>query len=109
MSAMDGSIVNVSLLTIANNFNTNMEGIRWIVIIYLLTISSFIGICGSLGDNHGRKLIFQIGMFFFMFGSLTSAFSPTAMRSPSSLTIPSEMPGTAARSATSEKGPCSRR
>ena len=77
MSAMDGSIVNVSLFTIADALNTNMEGVRWVVIIYLLIITSLIGIGGSLGDNFGRKKIFQLGMLFFVFGSLFCAFSPT--------------------------------
>ncbi len=76
MSAMDGSIVNVSLFTIANALNTNMEGVRWVVIIYLLVISSLIGIGGSFGDNYGRKKIFQLGMLFFILGSLFCAFSP---------------------------------
>ncbi len=76
MSAMDGSIVNVSLVTIANDLDTNMEGIRWIVIVYLLVISSLIGIGGSFGDNYGRKKIFQFGMLFFIFGSVFCAFAP---------------------------------
>jgi EmrB/QacA subfamily drug resistance transporter len=76
---MDGSIVNVSLVTIANELNppTDMEGVRWIVIIYLLTISSLIGIGGSLGDNYGRKKIFQLGMLLFVTASFLCAFSPT--------------------------------
>ena len=61
MSAMDGSIVNISLFTIAGALNTNMEGVRWITIIYLLVISSLIGIGGSLGDNYGRKKIIRTG------------------------------------------------
>lgn len=77
MSAMDGSIVNVSLFTIAGALNTNMEGVKWVSIIYLLVIASLIGIGGSLGDNYGRKRIFQLGMLFFVLGSLSCAFSPT--------------------------------
>ncbi|MHA1976001.1 MAG: MFS transporter [Candidatus Hodarchaeales archaeon] len=77
MSAMDGSIVNVSLVTIAKDLNTNMEGIRLIVIAYLLVISCFIGIAGMFGDNYGRKKLFQIGMGLFVFGSLLCAISFT--------------------------------
>lgn len=77
MSAMDGSIVNVSLVTIADALNTNMEGVRWIVIVYLLVISALIGIGGSLGDIHGRKMIFQLGMLLFMLGSFLCSFSST--------------------------------
>ena len=76
MSAMDGSIVNVSLVTIANDLNTNMEGIRWIVIVYLLVIASLIGIGGSIGDIYGRKKTFQFGMVFFVLGSIFCSFSP---------------------------------
>ncbi|MHA2075746.1 MAG: MFS transporter [Candidatus Hodarchaeales archaeon] len=56
--------------------NTDMEGIRWIVIAYLLVISSLIGIGGSLGDNYGRKKIFQLGMVVFVLGSIFCALSP---------------------------------
>ncbi|MFX1517482.1 MAG: MFS transporter [Promethearchaeota archaeon] len=77
MSAMDGSIVNISLVTIADTLNTDMEGVRWVVIIYLLVASALIGIGGSLGDNYGRRKIFQLGMLLFIFGSLFCAFSPT--------------------------------
>lgn len=77
MSAMDGSIVNVSLFTIADKLQTDMEGVRWIVIIYLLMVSALIGIGGSLGDNYGRKKIFQLGMVLFVFGSIICTFSPT--------------------------------
>ncbi|MHA1994567.1 MAG: MFS transporter [Candidatus Hodarchaeales archaeon] len=77
MSAMDGSIVNVSLATIAKDLDTNMEGIFLIVIAYLLVISSFIGIAGMLGDNYGRKKLFQIGMGLFVFGSALCVVSFT--------------------------------
>lgn len=77
MSAIDGSIVNISLFTIARALKTDMEGVRWVTIIYLLVISSLIGIGGSLGDNYGRKRIFQLGMLFFILGSLFCAFSPS--------------------------------
>ena len=75
MSAMDGSIVNVSLVTIARALSSDMEGIRFIVVVYLLMISCFIGIGGMIGDNYGRKKTFQIGMLLFVLGSLFCALS----------------------------------
>ena len=75
MSALDGSIVNVSLVTIKNALNTDMEGIRLIVIAYLLVIACFISIAGMLGDNYGRKKVFQIGMGLFIIGSVFCAAS----------------------------------
>ncbi len=79
MAAMDGSIVNVSLLTIAASLNTNMAGIRWIVLVYLLTMSALMGLGGSLGDTFGRKRIFQIGMLFFVLGSLLSGVATSLL------------------------------
>ncbi|MFW9995213.1 MAG: MFS transporter [Candidatus Odinarchaeota archaeon] len=75
MSAMDGSIVNVSLETMEIALGTDLGGIRWVVIIYLLTITSLIGLGGWLGDNFGRKKVFQFGMGIFISGSLLCSFS----------------------------------
>ena len=64
------SIVNVSLRTIANSLNTDEAGISWVIIAYLLTITSLMGLAGGLGDVYGRKKIFQVGMLIFSLGSL---------------------------------------
>ena len=77
MSALDVSIVNIALPTIADAFSTSINGVRWISIVYLLTISSMIGIAGSFGDGYGRKKIFQLGMIIFVLGSLLSSMAPT--------------------------------
>jgi EmrB/QacA subfamily drug resistance transporter len=77
MSALDGSIVNVSLLTIQKAFDTDIVGVRWVVIIYLLTTSAIMGLSGSLGDVFGRKKIFSMGMIIFITGSLFCGLSFT--------------------------------
>lgn len=77
MSALDISIVNIALPTIADAFSTSINGVRWISIVYLLTISSMIGIAGSFGDGYGRKKIFQFGMIIFVIGSIFCSLSPT--------------------------------
>ncbi len=77
MSAMDGSIVNVSLDTISKALNTDINGVSWVVIAYLLAISSMIGFAGNLGDAYGRKKVFQWGMIIFSTGSLLCGLSST--------------------------------
>ena len=64
LAALDGSIVNVSLRTIAGDLGTDEAGISWVVIAYLLTITSLMGLGGGLGDVYGRKKVFQTGMHF---------------------------------------------
>ncbi|MFX1251807.1 MAG: MFS transporter [Promethearchaeota archaeon] len=77
MGALDGSITNVSLVTIQKALSTDITGIRWIVIVYLLVISAAMGLAGTLGDNYGRRRIFTIGLAIFVGGSFFCAFSST--------------------------------
>jgi len=77
LSALDGSIVNVSLVTIAASFGVEMAEIQWIVLAYLLIMTSFMPLMGKFGDRFCKRRVFQAGMFFFVVGSLLCAFSPT--------------------------------
>lgn len=75
LSAIDGSIVNVSLRTMANSLQVSSTDISWVVITYLLVITATIGLGGALGDVYGRKKIFQMGMFIFAIASLLCSLS----------------------------------
>ncbi|MFX0091493.1 MAG: MFS transporter [Candidatus Hodarchaeota archaeon] len=77
MGPLDGSIVNVALVTISKMLNTDMAGVRWIVIVYLLVMSAAMGLSGNLGDNFGRRRIFNLGLGLFVLGSLFCALSFT--------------------------------
>ncbi len=77
LSALDSSIVNVSLVTMADFFNTDLLQIQWVVLSYLLVLTSAMPIMGKLGDRLGKTLVFQTGMLLFIFGSLSCALSPT--------------------------------
>jgi len=75
MSALDESIINVSLPTIGGYFNVDQLRVQWIVLVYLLVIVGLTAIAGYLGDRLSTKLIFQIGMIIFAIGSLICALS----------------------------------
>ena len=77
MSALDGSIVNISLQTIAVHFSALQSDVQWIVLSYLLTIVSFTTLSGLIGDRLGTKPIFQLGVALFAVGSLLCALSTT--------------------------------
>lgn len=70
LTAMDSSIVNVSLKTIRDYFDTTQVAVSWVIVAYLLTISALIGAGGSVGDIFGRKRTFQFGMVVFGVGSV---------------------------------------
>ena len=75
LGALDSSIVNVSLVTMANSLGVTMTEIQWVVISYLLIITSLMPLMGKLGDRFGKTRIFQIGMLLFIVGSFFCAQS----------------------------------
>ncbi len=75
LSALDSSIVNVSLVTIEDSFGVSMDAIQWVVVAYLLVMTSAMPLMGKFGDRYGKKGIFQLGMLIFISGSFLCAFS----------------------------------
>ncbi len=78
LSALDASIVNVSLTTMKSSFGVGFE-VQWIVIAYLLIFTSAMPLMGKFGDRYGKERVFQFGMIAFIFGSLLCAISPTLL------------------------------
>lgn len=75
LSALDASIVNVSLVTMTVSLGVEMAEIQWVVLAYLLIMTSFMPLMGKFGDRYGKTKVFQAGMIFFVIGSLFCAFS----------------------------------
>lgn len=75
MSTLDSSIVNVALPYIMLDLGTRMEMIQWVVMIYLLTISSLLLTFGRLSDIKGRRLVYCTGFIIFSAGSLLCALA----------------------------------
>lgn len=55
MSTLDGSIVNIALPFIMQDFGVGLETVEWVSMIYLLSVSSFLLGFGRLGNIKGRK------------------------------------------------------
>ncbi|MFA4934331.1 MAG: MFS transporter [Candidatus Methanoperedens sp.] len=77
MATLDGSIVNVALPTLTEYFKTDITTIEWVVMAYLLTITSLLLSLGRLSDMFGRKNIFAGGLAIFTIGSGLCAISST--------------------------------
>jgi len=77
MATLDGSIVNVALPTLTKFFNTDITTIEWVVMAYLLTITSLLLSLGRISDMIGRKIIFAGGLALFTIGSGLCAVSTT--------------------------------
>ncbi|HVV09988.1 MFS transporter [Amycolatopsis sp.] len=65
MAMLDGSIVNVALPRIGEEFQASVSGLQWILDGYLLALASLILVAGSLGDRYGRRRVFLIGVVWF--------------------------------------------
>ena len=75
-SVVDHGSVNVALPTIAEEFNTDLPTIQWVVIIYALTIAALLLPMGRLSDLVGRKKVYIIGMVVLGAGAVLSGLSP---------------------------------
>jgi EmrB/QacA subfamily drug resistance transporter len=75
MATLDGSIVNVALPTLTAYFKTDITTIEWVVMAYLLTITSLLLSLGRISDMIGRKAIFTGGLAIFTIGSGLCAIS----------------------------------
>lgn len=77
MSTLDSSIVNVALPYIMQEMVTDISTIQWVVVIYLLTVSSLLLTFGRLSDIKGRRSIYVVGFIVFTLGSFLCAVAGT--------------------------------
>ena len=77
MTMLDGTVVNVALRTIGEDLDASLAELQWISNGYLLSLSSFILLGGSLGDRFGRRRMFVVGTIWFALASLLCGVAPT--------------------------------
>ncbi len=78
MSTLDGSIVNIALPVIMEDLNSSLSVIEWVMMIYLLTVSSLLLSFGRLSDIRGRRWVYSRGLLIFAAGSLFCGMASTA-------------------------------
>ena len=77
LSSLGTSIANVALPTLAEAFGASFQQVQWIVLAYLLAITSLIVSVGRLGDIVGRGRLLLGGVLLFTLASILCAFAPT--------------------------------
>ncbi|GAB3461245.1 MFS transporter [Actinophytocola sediminis] len=65
MAFLDGTVVNIALPRIGEEFGASVSGLQWILDGYLLSLAALILVAGSLGDRYGRRRIYLIGVAWF--------------------------------------------
>jgi len=76
MAMLDGTVVNVALPTIGKDLHTSLAGLQWVITAYTLTLAGLILLGGALGDRHGRRRIFVIGVIWFALASALCGLAP---------------------------------
>lgn len=75
MATLDGSIVNIAVPTIMHELRVSVAAVQWVVMIYLLTVTSLLLAFGRLSDIHGRRRVYSLGLVLFAAGSLSCGFA----------------------------------
>lgn len=77
LSSLGTSIANVSLPILAKTFSASFQQVQWIVLAYLLAITTMIVSVGRLGDIFGRRRLLLGGIAVFTMASVLCALAPT--------------------------------
>jgi MFS family permease len=77
LPSLGTSIANVALPTLAMSFDATMAEVQWVVISYLLAVTSLIVGVGRLGDIIGRSRLLLMGIGLFAAASLACAVAPS--------------------------------
>lgn len=76
MGTLIMSSVNVSLPTMVEQLDTDFATIQWVVLGYIVVITSLMLGAARLGDMFGKKKLFNWGLILFTIGSLLSGLAP---------------------------------
>lgn len=77
LSSLGTSIANVALPTLAVAFSASFQEVQWIVLAYLLAITTVIVSVGRLGDMMGRRRLMLSGLGLFTIASVVCGLAPT--------------------------------
>jgi EmrB/QacA subfamily drug resistance transporter len=73
--AMDNTILNVALPTLARDLGATGSQLQWMVDAYILVFAGLLLTMGALGDRFGRKLALNVGLLVFVAASAASALA----------------------------------
>jgi len=76
LMALDSSVMNVSIATVAKDLGTTVTGIQTAIVAYTLVMAMLMVTGGKVGSMIGRKRAFVVGLVIYCSGSLTTALAP---------------------------------
>jgi EmrB/QacA subfamily drug resistance transporter len=77
MTLLDITIVNIAIPDLVTDLNATLETVLWVGSAYSLTYTVLLITAGRLGDLHGPRRLFLLGLTVFTAASLASGLSQT--------------------------------
>jgi EmrB/QacA subfamily drug resistance transporter len=78
LTFLDITVVSALLANVQAELHAGVSQLQWVVGGYALAFASLMLICGSLGDNYGRKKLMLIGVAVFCGGSIFCAVATSS-------------------------------
>ena len=78
MTLLDVSVTNVALPSIERATGAGPSQLQWVVSGYTLAFGLVPVLAGRLGDDHGRRVMFQVGVGSFAATSMLAGLAPSA-------------------------------
>jgi len=75
LGVLNASTLIIALPTMMVNLNTDLVGVMWVLIVYMLLITILAPASGRLADMYGRKNLYVAGLAIFTIGSLLCGLS----------------------------------
>ncbi len=76
LATLDGSIVNIAIPIMKKALQTDFAMVQWVVLSYLLVVTTLMLGMGRLGDMIGKKSIYISGFIVFTLGSAFCGMAP---------------------------------
>lgn len=77
LSSLGTSSANVALPALADAFGASFQAVQWVVLAYLLAITTLIVSVGRLGDIVGRRRLLVAGIALFTTASVVCGLTPS--------------------------------
>jgi EmrB/QacA subfamily drug resistance transporter len=77
LSSLGTSVAQVGLPALAHAFGATFQAVQWVVLAYLLAVTSLIVSVGRLGDIVGRRRVLAAGLLLFTMASLLCGLAPS--------------------------------
>ncbi|MFE1800397.1 MFS transporter [Streptomyces sp. NPDC059517] len=74
--ALDGTVTTVAQPTLRHDLDASFVQVQWISTGYLIAVACLLVFAGRLGDRHGHRRVFALGVFGFALASAAIGLAP---------------------------------